>query len=650
MIKIHRMLIILSLFLLSAQAFGKNNNDKYKQRKKEGVRQLDSLILHNRLNTQLNIPHKNWYIFSDKDPIEEIGYKFFFKNPNLLKELNKKIRKFNQENDFELYVKLNGFELIHIDSVMNIIINQVRPKGDTSIVRIDAGKVNEQVKQKYQKYYAQQSQITQSELEKTRKYETDLTYDIYNSSKLGRYGIILSVTGLYYYHNFEEKDKQGEMRVQYDKSIAFGTGFLENLTDSTLIEVLHDNVTELRSPVAIELERMKYVLEDNNTQNKLDDSYQYLFTKNPDKALSYYINLCMKFMKTHEIKRKGKKGKGYNVIYLLNITGNLLGHNKRQTKNKLIKITKRANEYFKELRVTTRVALYEGKAKDFKFEKLSKAESVVFFGGRDASDAEDMAKAIDKLAIAPSGQKKQEYDNNKFVAHDLRDVKSTIGLLIDISFINDDENPERSTSFSKDKMNRVVINYARARSQKVAGHFGLPPNGKETDVKISAWCIVHGAGHNAQLGSSRWHHYGGIMVSGNYLTTTGSFKRNRNFDFVLNGAPRDKQKYQYQGIWISSKQDSIVGRKNYKSVMHFKKVLNQSILTPQASLNDTEDRELIYTNFKFDQKFINSKSYTKVITSYPSLLPNHAYKYSMEKHFGKYKATVNPNINAKIYL
>lgn len=162
------------------------------------------------------------------------------------------------------------------------------------------------------------------------------------------------------------------------------------------------------------------------------------------------------------------------------------------------------------------------------------------------------------------------------------------------------------------------------------------------------------AGHNAQPNFLKWQYYGGVMVDGDYITQTGSFAEHLEFDFLLNGSPKDKESQQYDGIWVSvtniPEVKKVVRKDNYQPVEFYKDVKNKALLELTPSSNISRDRNVLIWNFVFDQEFVNSDKYLKVIKEYPSLLPNHAYKYSVDKHFGRGKAIVNSNINAKIYL
>lgn len=332
-------------------------------------------------------------------------------------------------------------------------------------------------------------------LHKSKGFESSLLQGIYRGSKLGKYSAIFSVTALYYPHYSEDK-KTGqrvktETYVEYSKAFAFGEGFIGDINDlKKHYTPNNDMVESIKNEYLNEVE-----FEVFNERSKNED---FLFVDNPDEALTNYVDLIIDFLKEHEIKRTAIKGKGSNVLYLINITGNLVGLNASQTKIELINITKKANDYFKRLRVTTRVALYEGSPKNFKFHELGKNEGVIFIGGVDRTDSKDMAKAIDNFSKPPKNVSATEYNNNKIFVKDLRSTKSMIGGMISVSYINDFDNPERSMVFSRHKMNRIIVHYGRTSSLITAKDFGLSKSDKSRSIKLSAWCIVHGQGimHN----------------------------------------------------------------------------------------------------------------------------------------------------------
>lgn len=70
--------IIITFLLLGQAMWAYAKPPNYEKRKKAGVQRLNELIGQNYQNQLQGMVHKNWYIFSDKEPIEEVGMKFFF--------------------------------------------------------------------------------------------------------------------------------------------------------------------------------------------------------------------------------------------------------------------------------------------------------------------------------------------------------------------------------------------------------------------------------------------------------------------------------------------------------------------------------------------------------------------------------------------
>lgn len=591
-----------------ANAFPK---DKYEQRKKEGIRQLKTLIAKNKANQLKGLIHKNWYIFSDKLPIEEVGYKFFFKDNQIIQKLNEKIRAYNDKHGFSFYVKLNGFEMVHVEKILKKL---GLPDIDTTGTATDSlantsepvGKVYASVQEAYKNYYKNFNRITAEELAKTKKYESNLTSDIFNAVKLGTYGALLSVTGLYYYSESENEQERG-LSVEYEKSIALGLGFLGD-TSEQILKVEQDTSRHNRDSVhynrtytldhKILAENLENPLLGNLTQAK------FMFSVDPDQALTHYITICMAFLKESEVKHVAQNEQGYNVIYLINVWDKI-PRGKIATKE-LENIVIRANNYLDQLRVNTRVVLYEGDPKKFDYASLTQHEGVAFIGARKKSDTKDFVQAIenlggDNITYVKQLRKSDQYGNN---------------------FENSSSIIERSTIYHVQQYNRIALHYARMNDPSTQTILGAGKNPAHKPLyEALAFSLIHGAGHNAEkdpkqvLGNlyndgehkTLWNHYAtyklGIMQ---YFKSMDKNNIKTLVSFSNSSIPEAYEEVTYY-LWEH-------GGKVSEMKHNIKKDLQS---WAYCTLSPQRRREIIIKK--------------------PQYFPNEAYFYSMQDHFGKYK-------------
>lgn len=396
--------IIITFLLLGQAMWAYAKPPSYEKRKKVGIQRLNALIGQNYQNQLRGMVHKNWYIFSDKEPIEEVGMKFFFKDNQLIQKLNEQIRRHNQATGHRFYVKLNGFEMVHVVNIlekMGILKDSLQADSLDKVKRFKAAsqEVYASVGKAYKDFYKKINQLTEEELAQYRAYESTLTGDIFNASKLGTYGALLSVTGLYYYW---EAEKDAGLRVEYEKSIALGLGFLGKST-SELLTIQQDstqtqhNNRHSKAVYALDAQVMLKSLKEPLKDKELVsfDKSKFFFSVNPDEALRNYVSISLAFLKANEVTHSAKDEVGYNVIYLINVWDKI-ARGKIATPE-LEQVALIANHYLDQLKVATRVVLYEGDPKKFDYASLSSHEGVAFIGAREEADTKDFINAIEQL-------------------------------------------------------------------------------------------------------------------------------------------------------------------------------------------------------------------------------------------------------------
>ncbi len=658
-----KLLITICFLVVAYQGQATPKNEHYQRRKKRAVQQLDSLILVNQANKAKGLVHQNWYIFSDTDPITEVGLRFFFKDRRILEVLNAKIRKFNQENGFEFYVKLSGLRALEYDKIKEIfglglfnkIFGEEKPS-DTPLARMIAQGLND--------YYQKINKATEIQLKKAQKEELELSSDVYSTSKLGKYGAILSVTKYYFYHFLKDKagnitNKQ-KLYAKFAKSLAIGSGFNEAFMEFLEEDEYYDAYRQKVKNLAFSMNKIALEYQQGNRKTG-----NFLFALGVDEALKNHVEVVTVFLKN--AKQVNTKG-GYNVVYLVNVTGNFKGLSAAQTQEELRKITIQANQYFQTLKVKTRCALYSGKPEDFRFDLLGLREGVVFIGGHSANDASDMIDAIAGLANPKTDSPHKEYEANRVFSDSLRQ-----GFKVNYY------NPEKSSVFQTYGYNRIAIHYERSKSPAVVAQYKAAKVGakisggfRETvvdpaevhiaHIRVSAYSLVHGVGHNAELSwkngrlNPRWNHYGGVMADGNQLDLAGSLTQrlqpNYLRQYVLKNNKINNE------VWISTQDNEEIKdltkekALNIKEVYTYKELEHKTILSTRQdhdSYNGEDSREIVFRDFVFDQKFIQSANYHKFLLQHPRIAPNHTYKYSLEQHFGNTKAKANSSLG-KIIL
>jgi len=684
-------------FLVAHQGLAKP--PKYHQRKKEGIQQLNQLIRQNTRNIKNGLAHKNWYIFSDLDSIQQLGIKFYFKDNQLIQRLNDKIKKYNQETDNQFYIKLTGLEMIHVIDVLEKmglpnaisgVPDENEPSKKTpktsqsndslnidSLVaslkrfRIPETETYEKVLAQYQNFYKNVNAATQQAIEQAQQFESSLTRDIYNESKLGEYGGILSITALYYYWHGEDGKKKPELRVEYYKSLALGRGFIGKVDDlraeqkkDTTIDVYNTKAENLVE--AIRVKSMMLSLTTPIQEGKIAqiDESKFMFSRNPDQALQNYADLCMNFMKEKAIDYFAKKGKGYNVVYLMNVWDPSKGGKIPLTE--MIKITKQTNQILKKLRVTTRAALYDPSlvgGKSFDFNQLTDKESVVFIGGTNKKDASDLINAIKALSKGKTGK---GHDDNR----DFTNILDTTGFKIK------DTNIETGSIYHLNKYNRGVMHYYRIT---------------QSHINSLSFVAAHLLGHNAEMDISKkfnnnkdilvdskaWNHYGGVSTAGpviggaltikamlnpDYVKKTyygGQFSKDDNFkykvyfispDIILDKGTIEKDKQiNFSDLPVGKVINGNLG-KYVKASKDYESLKGKTIILHGKIDNyNNSTYKILMKDFQLSNYLNPPVGYIEFLERYPSFLPNHSYRHSMEKHFGKGKAIVNPNLG-KIYL
>ena len=658
-----RLLTTICLILGAYQTWATPKDENYKRRKKMAVRQLDSLITVNQANNIQGLAHKNWYIFSDTEPITEVGIRFFFKDRNILKTLNEQIRKFNKENEVEFYVKLSGLRALEYESLL-IQLGFDDEKKRKYLDSLKAQEINfaQAAAETLDDYYQLINKQIEKNLKKARSEEVILMKDIYTSSKLGKYGAILGVTKFYFYHYSTGTNNKvaKKLYVQFAKSFAFGRGFSESFMEFLKDDTYNDEYAQKIENLGLMINKMALDYQQKG-QGKLGEIG---FSNDPDQALKNYVRLLSAYLvKQKNIHVNG----GYNVVYLVNVTGNFKGMNATQTQEELRKITIEANKYFQILKVKTRCALYAGKPEDFRFDLLGVREGVVFIGGKNENDASDMITAIEALAKPNTGATGKEHEANQVFADSLKN-----------NFKFDYQNPERSSVGLRDGYNRIALHYERSKSASVISEYKAakmnskisagfrkevvnPAEIQIAHIRVNAYSLVHGVGHNAELSfangkqNNRWNHYGGVMADGNEIELAGSLMQRMQPSYLRQYQPI---KTSEREIWISRRDAKTIENVTLEELGYSKGVFTYKELEHKVVLRiekeyiraaQTDGRRILSRDFVFDQKFIQSDKYQQFLIMYPGVAPNHAYKYSLEKYFGVTKAKAN-NLLGKIIL
>lgn len=230
----------------------------------------------------------------------------------------------------------------------------------------------------------------------------------------------------------------------------------------------------------------------------------------------------------------------------------------------------------------------------------------------------------------------------------------------------DYQNPEASSIALRDGYNRIVIHYGRSKNPSTIADYGAAKTTSTLSgtsviavvdksevhiahIRVCAYNLVHGVGHNAELSSGRnkaWNHYGGVMADGNENQQAGRLIKRIQPDYLRKYILNDDKKERM--VWISTQSTDIIKKVSEvssglsKRGYTYKELEYQTILSKNIyQINNNSMRKIIIRDFVFNSQFTRSAVYEQFIKMYPSILPNHAYKYSIERHFGKLNAKAN---------
>ena len=220
-----------------------------------------------------------------------------------------------------------------------------------------------------------------------------------------------------------------------------------------------------------------------------------------------------------------------NIIHLINVGG--------FTNKQLQAIANRANTYFEDLGVKTRVEIFKGKASDFDYKKIDKTDGIAIIGrGLDKHGVSDVADYMNKMFVdnniggiaqaADASGKVTDFSGSG-KAYSLvnkgkikGEVVYSLAELYNLGGVRD--NPEKSNlgiegSKLNTGVNFIAIDYTNVNSVNKKGLFGK----NKGDEDLAGFMIAHGAGHNAGV-MGKYNtitHTRGVMTDGNGVKANG---------------------------------------------------------------------------------------------------------------------------------